>query len=156
MKAYLASPLGFAESTRAFMDHLVAELRSHIEVVNPWDDHRFDEDFKRVPAIDSVAERKKLLEHINHELGKKNAESIQACDSLIAVLDGVDVDSGTAAEIGYAYGLGKRIWGIRTDFRLAGDNDGAVVNLQVEYFIHESCGKIVRTVEELLKAISEL
>ena len=26
---YLASPLGFAESTRAFMEHLVARLREH-------------------------------------------------------------------------------------------------------------------------------
>jgi nucleoside 2-deoxyribosyltransferase len=155
MKAYLASPLGFAESTRAFMEQLIATLRAQIEVVNPWDDHRFDDDFKRIPSIDSVAERKKLLQHINHELGKKNAESIQACDAVIAVLDGVDVDSGTAAEIGYAYGLGKRIWGIRTDFRLAGDNEGALVNLQVEYFIHESGGKVVTTTEELVAAIGE-
>ncbi len=154
MKAYLASPLGFAESTRAFMDQLVAELRTHIEIVNPWDDHRFDNDFARIPTIDSVAERKKLLEHINHELGKKNAESIDACDALIAVLDGVDVDSGTAAEIGYAFGAGKRIWGIRTDFRLAGDNFGALVNLQVEYFIYQSGGIVVTTVPDLLAAIA--
>jgi nucleoside 2-deoxyribosyltransferase len=154
MKAYLASPLGFAESTRAFMEQLVAELRTHIEIVNPWDDHRFDDDFARVPAIDSVAERKKLLEHINYELGKKNAESIESCDSLIAVLDGVDVDSGTAAEIGYAFGAGKRIWGLRTDFRLAGDNFGALVNLQVEYFIHQSGGTVVTTVPDLVAAIT--
>jgi nucleoside 2-deoxyribosyltransferase len=155
MKAYLASPLGFAASTQAFMEQLIATLRSRIEIVNPWDDKRFDEDFARVPAIDSVAERKKLLQHINHELGKKNAESIQECDAVIAVLDGIDVDSGTAAEIGYAYGLGKSVWGIRTDFRLAGDNEGAIVNLQVEYFIHQSGGKVVTTVEELVAAISE-
>jgi nucleoside 2-deoxyribosyltransferase len=153
MKAYLASPLGFAESTRAFMEQLVVELRTHIEIVNPWDDHRFDDDFARVPSIDSVAERQELLEHINHELGKKNAESIESCDSLIAVLDGVDVDSGTAAEIGYAFGIGKRIWGIRTDFRLAGDNFGALVNLQVEYFIRQSGGTIVTTVDELVAAL---
>jgi nucleoside 2-deoxyribosyltransferase len=154
MKAYLASPLGFAASTRVYMDELIATLRSSIAVVNPWDDQRFAADFARIPTIDSVAERKKLLRHINHELGKKNAESIQACDAVIAVLDGVDVDSGTAAEIGYAYGLGKCVWGIRTDFRLAGDNEGAIVNLQVEYFIHQSGGKVVTTVEELVAAIS--
>jgi nucleoside 2-deoxyribosyltransferase len=153
MKAYLASPLGFAASTRVFMDQLITTLRSQIEVVNPWDDQRFAADFARIPSIDSVAERKKLLQHINHELGKKNAESIQACDAVIAVLDGVDVDSGTAAEIGYAYGLGKHVWGIRTDFRLAGDNEGAIVNLQVEYFIHQSGGEVVTTVEELMAAV---
>jgi nucleoside 2-deoxyribosyltransferase len=154
MKAYLASPLGFAESTKAFMDELIATLRTRIEVVNPWDDQRFAADFARIPSIDSVAERKKLLQHINHELGKKNAECIQACDAVIAVLDGVDVDSGTAAEIGYAFALGKSVWGLRTDFRLAGDNEGAVVNLQVEYFIYQSGGKVVTTVDELMASLT--
>jgi nucleoside 2-deoxyribosyltransferase len=153
MKAYLASPLGFAASTKTFMDQLLAILRAEIEVINPWDYQRFAADFARVPSIDSVAERRTLLAHINHELGKKNAESIQECDAVIAVLDGVDVDSGTAAEIGYAYGLSKRIWGLRTDFRLAGDNEAAIVNLQVEYFIHQSGGKVVTTVEELVAEI---
>ena len=37
MKIYLASPLGFAESTRAFMDELAARLREHATVLNPWD-----------------------------------------------------------------------------------------------------------------------
>src|SRR5262245_6597958 len=126
MKAYLASPLGFAESTKLFMEQLVTELRAHTDIVNPWDDHRFDADFARIPLIDSVAERRRLLAHIHLELGKKNAESIESSDSLIAVLDGVDVDSGTAAEIGYAFGLGKHNWGLRTDFRLPGDNYGRV------------------------------
>jgi nucleoside 2-deoxyribosyltransferase len=155
MKAYLASPLGFAESTRAFMAELVAELNSHIEIINPWDDHRFDDDFKRIPTIDSADDRRRILEHVNYELGKGNAESIQQCDAVIAVLDGVDVDSGTAAEIGFAYALGKRIWGLRTDFRLAGDNEGALVNLQVEYFINASGGKVVTTVAELIEAIGD-
>ena len=149
MKAYLASPLGFAVSTQAFMEQLIATLRSQIEVVNPWDDKRFAADFARVPSIDSVAERKKLLQHINHELGKKNAESIQACDAVIAVLDGVDVDSGTAAEIGFAYALGKWIAGLRTDFRQTGENEAAVVNLQVRHFIDASGGTVVTTIADL-------
>ncbi len=32
MKIYLASPLGFAESTRAYMDLLAEALRSYAEV----------------------------------------------------------------------------------------------------------------------------
>ena len=72
---------------------------------------------------------------------------------MIAILDGVDVDSGTAAEIGYAHALGKRVYGLRTDFRLAGDNHGAIVNLQVQYFIEASGGTIVSTVADLLQTI---
>jgi nucleoside 2-deoxyribosyltransferase len=75
---------------------------------------------------------------------------------LIAVLDGVDVDSGTAAEIGFAYALGMRIFGLRTDFRLAGDNLGSIVNLQVQYFIEQSGGRVVETVDEVAQCAAEL
>lgn len=47
----------------------------------------------------------------------------------------VDVDSGTAAEIGFAYALGKPVVGWRSDCRQAGDNAASVVNLQVEHFL---------------------
>jgi glutathione S-transferase len=59
---------------------------------------------------------------------------------VFAVLDGTDVDSGTAAEIGYAAALGCTIVGLRTDFRMAGDNPAAPVNLQVLHFINKSGG----------------
>ena len=69
------------------------------------------------------------------------------------MLDGADVDSGTAAEIGYAFARGTPIVGYRGDFRLAGDNEGAVVNLQVEYFIRASGGTIVTRLAEIAAAI---
>jgi hypothetical protein len=59
------------------------------------------------------------------------------------VLDGVDVDSGTAAEIGSGFAKGKKIIGYRGDFSLSADNEGSIVNLQVEYFIEASGGAIV-------------
>jgi nucleoside 2-deoxyribosyltransferase len=68
---------------------------------------------------------------------------------MIAILDGPDVDSGTAAEIGYAFARGKLIVGYRGDFRLSADNEGSIVNLQVEYFIRESGGAIVSRYEDL-------
>ena len=80
-------------------------------------------------------------------------ESIRNADGVVAILDGVDVDSGTAAEVGYAYALGKRIYGLRTDFRLAGDNAGSIVNLQVQYFIEASGGSVQTTVEGLLNEL---
>lgn len=153
MRIYLASPLGFAESTRAFMDQLIARLRSHVEVVNPWDDHRFDDDFARLPSLRDVEERRRLLARINHEIGRANEERIRSCDAVVAVLDGVDVDSGTAAEVGFAYGLGKRAYGLRTDFRMTGDNEAAGVNLQVRYFIESSGGRYCTSMEELVEAL---
>lgn len=150
MKIYLASPLGFAASTTTFMADLVMSLSGQVEVINPWDDHRFDDDFARLPSIDSRQERLVLLQRINTALGRANEERIRACDAVIAVLDGVDVDSGTASEIGFAYALGHPIWGLRTDFRLAGDNEGSVVNLQVQYFIEASGGQVFTSVDQLL------
>jgi len=47
----------------------------------------------------------------------------------LAVVDGQEVDSGVASEVGFAYGLGKRIIGYRNDFRLAGENQGTKVKL---------------------------
>jgi nucleoside 2-deoxyribosyltransferase len=149
-KVYLASPLGFAESTRAFMAELVTRLSPVVQVSNPWDDTRFAEDIKRAPTIIDPVERRALLSRINHGLGSKNAESIEQADGMVAVLDGIDVDSGTAAEIGYAYGLGKRIYGFRTDFRLTGENEVSVVNLQVRYFIDASGGTLVTSVDDLI------
>jgi len=82
-------------------------------------------------------------------IGRANQEMIDAADTLVAVLDGVDVDSGTASEIGYAFGGGKRIYGLRTDFRQSGENEGALVNLQVRYFIDASGGTVATNVDNL-------
>ena len=70
------------------------------------------------------------------------------------MLDGVDVDSGTAAEIGYGFAKGKKIVGYRGDLRLSSDNEGAIVNLQVEYFIRASGGTIINRLVDLPDALT--
>lgn len=45
--------------------------------------------------------------------------SIDKAHALVSILEGPDVDSGTAIEMGYAYARNKPIIGIRTDFRSA-------------------------------------
>ena len=154
-KVYLASPLGFAHSTSAFMDQAVAALRQHLIVLNPWDDQRFAEEFAALAEEESFSRRSTRLGEINRELGRANTENIDAAEAVFAVLDGVDVDSGTAAEIGYAFGTGKRVYGIRTDFRLAGDNHGAIVNLQVQYFIEASGGRVVTSLDDFIACARE-
>jgi nucleoside 2-deoxyribosyltransferase len=147
---YLASPLGFAASTRPFMESLVPALEAHVDVYNPWDKHEFDDQFARLAAVDRFSERRAGLAEINTKIGRLNASDIDRANGLFAILDGVDVDSGTASEIGYAYARGKYICGVRTDFRLSADNYGSTVNLQVEYFIRASGGTIVETAEDLV------
>ncbi len=57
--------------------------------------------------------------------------ALDSCDVVVALLDGTQVDDGTAWEIGYAYALGKPVIGIRTDFR-SGDTSVSVVNAMIE------------------------
>jgi nucleoside 2-deoxyribosyltransferase len=63
------------------------------------------------------------------------------------------VDSGSAAEVGYAFAKGKPILGYRGDFRLSADNEGSVANLQVEYFIRQSGGDIISQIADLGAAL---
>ena len=152
MRAYLAGPLGFSEAGRSFLyDRLIPALtEAGVEVVDPWTlaDPAVVKGAHDLPA----GARKQLAwRALNAVIARTNVEAIDGCDLIVAVLDGVDVDSGTAAEIGYAYARGKRILGYRGDFRLAGDNEGATVNLQVEYFIDASGGEIVRTLDALVR-----
>ncbi len=58
MRVYLASPLGFADSTRAFMDHLMRELASDaVELVNPWDKSDDNDALRQAMAIPHHDER---------------------------------------------------------------------------------------------------
>jgi nucleoside 2-deoxyribosyltransferase len=57
----------------------------------------------------------------HRELFRLCVAGVDAADAVIAVLDGPDVDSGTAFEVGYAYARGKIIIGVRTDFRKSQD-----------------------------------
>jgi nucleoside 2-deoxyribosyltransferase len=148
MRIYVASPLGFAESTRAFMAELLTCLTSAGHgVFDPWSQADGDP-FTNIRS-DTPEHRLADLREANHAIGRANENGIRGCDIVLAVLDGVDVDSGTASEIGFAYGTGKRIFGLRTDMRVTGDNEAAIVNLQVEYWIRASGGDVFRSLAEV-------
>ena len=156
-RAYLASPLGFTASTTAFMAELKAALSELVIVENPWDfgGPELSAAFTQAHGLIRHDQRRAALHALNSRIAAKNEEAIRRCDLVIAVLDGVDVDSGTASEIGFAYGLGKPSLGLRTDSRLAGDNLGAVVNLQVEYWIEASGGAIHARLEDVVAALRD-
>ncbi|HEY1405053.1 MAG TPA: nucleoside 2-deoxyribosyltransferase, partial [Spirochaetota bacterium] len=139
MKIYIASPLGFFEAGRVYLyEKLIPRLKAcGYEILDPWT----LTDPEYIEAAERETDRQKrtdLFRKANAIIGERNARAIDECDVVVAILDGTDVDSGTSSEIGYACAKGKRIEGLRTDFRLASDNEGSTVNLQVEYFIHLS------------------
>jgi nucleoside 2-deoxyribosyltransferase len=157
MKIYLAGPLGFSEAGRFYQDAvLIPGLgRAGHEILNPWkltDQHKID----AIVAMPYGAGRRDAWRNLNIEIGRNNKLAIDRSDIVFAILDGVDVDSGTASEIGYACAKGKPILGYRGDFRLSADNEGSIVNLQVEYFIRESGGDIVTGLADALAKLEAL
>jgi len=157
MKIYMASPLGFSEAGRSFYNGtLIPEvIRLGFEVIDPWT----LTDQAKIDAVEKMpygVERRDAWRRLNVEIGGNNRAGIDRSDAVLAVLDGTDVDSGTAAEIGYAFAKGTPILGYRGDFRLSADNEGSTVNLQVEYFIRQSGGDIVTKLADLAPALARM
>ncbi len=154
MRIYLAGPLGFSEAGRHFKDDVLIPALQRLghRIVDPWTltDPRV---IAAIQALPLGNERRAAWQKLSPEIGRQNAAAIARCQAVVAILDGVDVDSGTAAEIGFAFAKRKRIIGYRGDFRLASDNEGLVVNLQVEYFIRESGGDIAADLSGLLRMV---
>ena len=131
---YLASPLfshAEVEYNRMLSDLF---LKKGFSVFLPQED-----------AEDSTVEREKQNQET---IFRACVTGINSSDIIVAVLDGVDVDSGTAWEIGYAYAKGKPVIGLRTDFRSLSDG---IVNLMVEMTVDA----LARDEEELMKMIEK-
>lgn len=144
-RCYLASPLGFTDDgARLLREVYLPRLRSVVEPVNPWELTSAEE----VRAARGARRRRELWAQI----GRRNADAIASSPLLVAYLEGQELDGGTAAEVGYAAALGVRCYGLRSDRRLTGEPD-ARVNLQVEYFITASGGRIVATLDRLLREL---
>ncbi len=155
-RVYLAGPLGFSEAGRHF-HHAV--LMPFIEalgyhVLDPWSLIAPGK-IEAVQALPDGPERRAAWRTLNAEIAGTNLMALDQAQAVDAGLDGADVDSGTAAEIGYAFARGKVIVGYRGDFRLSADNEGGIVNLQVEFFIRESGGTIVTRYEDLAASLRD-
>jgi nucleoside 2-deoxyribosyltransferase len=62
------------------------------------------------------------------------------------------VDDGTAWEIGRFFHQGKKVLGIRTDIRKAGESERSRVNLMIEF----SCLSISSNIDELYSELERL
>lgn len=153
-KIYVASPLGFSEAGRFFMYEKLIPIieNAGFVVLDPWK-LTSPQLIEKVVDLPYGDKKRSEWEQLNRVIGENNEKAIVESEAILAVLDGTDVDSGTSAEIGYGAALGKTIIGYRGDFRLAADNEGSIVNLQVEYFIRKSGGQIVASIDELSKAL---
>ena len=149
-RIYLASPLGFTDAGRRYNEAVLlpAVRDAGFEPLDPWN---VEADILRVFQLArDDPERGRRLAETNRLVGRRNAELIRSAAGMLAILDGDDVDSGTAAEIGYACALGRPVVGLRSDLRNSGDNEATLVNLQVEWFVLESGGHLVTSLGEAL------
>lgn len=142
-KIYIASPLGFSEAGRFYMHNVLYPLidKSGYDILDPWISSGLD--IKEILSARPSDLRNSLLRDIDFKIASINLSLIGQSDAIVAVLDGTDVDSGVASEIGYGSAMGLPIVGYRGDTRLSSDNSGTLINLQVEYCILRSKGLIV-------------
>lgn len=86
------------------------------------------------------------------EIFQKNISALKKCPLVVAILEGSQVDDGTAWELGYHYARGGKILGLRTDFRRAGETHESKVNVMIEF----SCHSIANSLDQLLLNLSEV
>jgi nucleoside 2-deoxyribosyltransferase len=86
------------------------------------------------------------------QIFQANLDAMNDADIMVALLDGPQVDDGTAWEVGYFFSQGKKILGIRTDFRRAGETDASRVNLMIEC----SCLMVAGSLESLASDLERL
>jgi len=102
---YIAGPL-FSEHEREYLIRLVDILSKELEL-----DHNEDFFLPHRDASDlGVTDGR-------DEVFCLDLRYLDQAKIVIALLDGPDVDSGTAVELGYAYAKRKKIFGLLTDFR---------------------------------------
>src|SRR3954452_3219469 len=144
-RCYVASGLGFNDAGAYYHEQVyLPALRTVVTPVDPW----------ALTTSQEVAEARAAgrERELALEIGARNAEAIRTCTLLAAHLDGQEVDSGTAAEIGFAAALGLRCFGLRTDMRESGES-GVSVNLQVEHFVVASGGSMCASLDQLVQEL---
>jgi nucleoside 2-deoxyribosyltransferase len=116
---YQAGPL-FSRAEHAFHRELSARLReAGHEVVWPGD-------------LLTEAQIEAAGPYAPQRIYTACRDALDSCNCVVALLDGTQVDDGTAWEIGYACAKGIPIYGMRTDIRCAGETPYSYVNSMIQ------------------------
>lgn len=84
------------------------------------------------------------------EIFANDKQGVDDCSIVVANLNGITTDDGTAWELGYAYARGKTLIGFHTDWRARFPDE--VVNLMIQC----SLDHLVRSDDELAVILAEL
>jgi nucleoside 2-deoxyribosyltransferase len=147
---YLAGPSGFFEAGLYWHNTVVVPKVRQAGLVpkDPWADQSAIATI--MESMEFGPERRAALHGANLDQGRYDLKLIDESEAILASLDGPDVDSGTALEIGYGFAKGLLIVGLRTDIRLCSDNEGSVVNLMIETCVADSGGIVTHSLDEAI------
>jgi nucleoside 2-deoxyribosyltransferase len=138
MKVFIAGPL-FSQAEREFNLKVDEILRKHgFRTTLPQRDIG--------KLWEELGRGKKAYRRIYEE----DLKELEGCDAVVAVLDGNDVDSGTAFEVGYACAKGKPVIGLKTDTRVFAE--GEVLN----NMLAQSVIAIAKRPEDLISILKKL
>ncbi|MEG0260067.1 MAG: nucleoside 2-deoxyribosyltransferase [Lysinibacillus sp.] len=154
MKAYLANGL-FSLGDRLVNEKLAAAIREAIPHISLYVPQENDAINDKTSYADSLA------------IAEADLSMLKDSDVLIAVLDGVEIDSGVAAEIGAFAMLNRPIVGLFTDVRQQGRDNSTKINALINdgtenQFVYRNLfvvglvkrnGIITTTIEEAVQAI---
>ena len=154
MKAYLANGL-FSLGDRYVNEELAKAIRQAVPEITLYVPQENDAINDKTAYADSKS------------IAEADLSMLQESDVLIAVLDGVEIDSGVAAEIGAFSMLNRPIVGLFTDVRQQGRNNEKKIQALIEegienQFVYRNLfvvglikrnGVIVSSIEEAVKAV---
>jgi nucleoside 2-deoxyribosyltransferase len=128
LQIFLAAPL-FSEAERGFNSRVATMLRKEGFEVWLAQEHKFVEDH-------STMEKQAIF--------REDLDAVRKSDLILAILDGVDVDSGVAFEMGFGYASGTPIVGLKTDHRVFSRVES--VNLMLEAPLIKLCKNIAEAI----------
>ncbi|MGE7024313.1 nucleoside 2-deoxyribosyltransferase [Solibacillus cecembensis] len=154
MKAYLANGL-FSIGDRYVNEVLAAKIREAVPTIELY-----------VPQENAAINDKNSYAN-SLAIAEADLESLQASDVLIAVIDGIEIDSGVAAEIGAFSALNRPIIALFSDVRQMGRTNTKKIEALIEdgtenQFIYRNLfvvglikrnGKIISTMDEVVEQI---
>ena len=133
MKVFLAAPL-FSEAERNFNSKVAKRLR--------------DKGFQVWLAQESPFIHEGTPEE-KQKIYEEDISTLKACDVVVAILDGVEVDSGVAFEMGYAVAIGKPVIGLKTDHRAFSKVEDVNLMLEVPLIkLYSSTDDVITELED--------
>lgn len=156
MNIYFASPL-FSEMERNYNKSLVEKIRLHygdsVDVYLPQENN-------------SINDKESFADSI--KIAKADTDKLSKSDLVFAVLDGLNIDNGVCAEIGYAFAKNIPVIGLYTDSRQQGsensdkikalsetaENQFSYINLYVVGLIKQN-GKVIQDSKSAIQEIEK-